>query len=98
HDDIPERAFFMKGTIDDVVREAGGDRDEGGARQQGAAEAREEGQDETRGERQDETRGEGRDEARGEARGGDTDERRTDGERRPEPADRGDSVGARRVE
>jgi F-type H+-transporting ATPase subunit beta len=24
HDDLPERAFFMKGTIDDVVRDAGG--------------------------------------------------------------------------
>src|ERR1700760_2791165 len=27
HDDIPERAFFMKGTIDEVVAEAGGQRD-----------------------------------------------------------------------
>src|SRR4029077_4092291 len=25
HDDLPERAFFMKGTIDDVVKEARGD-------------------------------------------------------------------------
>jgi F-type H+/Na+-transporting ATPase subunit beta len=25
HDDLPERAFFMKGTIDEVVRDAGGD-------------------------------------------------------------------------
>jgi F-type H+-transporting ATPase subunit beta len=25
HDDIPERAFFLKGTIDDVVKAAGGD-------------------------------------------------------------------------
>jgi F-type H+/Na+-transporting ATPase subunit beta len=25
HDDLPERAFFMKGTIDDVVKEAGGE-------------------------------------------------------------------------
>src|SRR5437868_5882377 len=24
HDDLPERAFFLKGTIDDVVKEAGG--------------------------------------------------------------------------
>src|SRR5436309_2246261 len=33
HDDLPERAFFMKGTIDAVVKDAGGqseaDRDEG---------------------------------------------------------------------
>jgi F-type H+-transporting ATPase subunit beta len=28
HDELPERAFFMKGTIDDVVKEAGGDEDE----------------------------------------------------------------------
>ncbi len=28
HDDLPERAFFMKGTIDEVVEEAGGDEDE----------------------------------------------------------------------
>ncbi len=28
HDDLPERAFFMKGTIDEVVQEAGGDEDE----------------------------------------------------------------------
>ncbi len=27
HDDIPERAFFMKGTIDEVVAEAGGQRE-----------------------------------------------------------------------
>jgi F-type H+-transporting ATPase subunit beta len=24
HDDVPERAFFMKGSIDEVVAEAGG--------------------------------------------------------------------------
>jgi F-type H+-transporting ATPase subunit beta len=29
HDDIPERAFLLKGTIDDVVAEAGGAREEG---------------------------------------------------------------------
>jgi F-type H+/Na+-transporting ATPase subunit beta len=27
HDDLPERAFFLKGTIDDVVRDAGGGED-----------------------------------------------------------------------
>jgi F-type H+-transporting ATPase subunit beta len=27
HDDLPERAFFMKGTIEDVVRDAGGSAD-----------------------------------------------------------------------
>jgi F-type H+/Na+-transporting ATPase subunit beta len=29
HDDLPERAFFMKGTIDDVVHDAGGAEDAG---------------------------------------------------------------------
>ncbi len=29
HDDLPERAFFMKGTIDDVVRDARGGSDDG---------------------------------------------------------------------
>jgi F-type H+-transporting ATPase subunit beta len=28
YDDLPERAFFLKGTIDDVVRDAGGGEDE----------------------------------------------------------------------
>jgi F-type H+-transporting ATPase subunit beta len=28
HDDLPERAFFLKGTIDDVVRDAAGGEDE----------------------------------------------------------------------
>jgi F-type H+/Na+-transporting ATPase subunit beta len=27
HDDLPERAFFMKGTIEDVVRDAGGEKE-----------------------------------------------------------------------
>src|SRR6202011_1182580 len=27
HDDVPERAFFMKGPIDDVVKAAGGESD-----------------------------------------------------------------------
>jgi F-type H+-transporting ATPase subunit beta len=40
HDDLPERAFFMKGTIDDVVREAGGEtEDSGGDEDDGDAKA-----------------------------------------------------------
>jgi F-type H+-transporting ATPase subunit beta len=30
YDDLPERAFFLKGTIDDVVRDAGGGEEGGG--------------------------------------------------------------------
>ncbi|HLH66824.1 MAG TPA: F0F1 ATP synthase subunit beta [Solirubrobacteraceae bacterium] len=32
HDDLPERAFFMKGTIDEVVADATGSRERGGER------------------------------------------------------------------
>jgi F-type H+/Na+-transporting ATPase subunit beta len=32
HDDVPESAFFLKGTIDDVVKAARGDKDEGDER------------------------------------------------------------------
>jgi F-type H+-transporting ATPase subunit beta len=39
HDDVPERAFFMKGTIDQVVEEAG--RGEGGRRQESRQEQQE---------------------------------------------------------
>jgi hypothetical protein len=31
YDDLPERAFFLKGTIDDVVRDAGGGEEGAGA-------------------------------------------------------------------
>jgi F-type H+-transporting ATPase subunit beta len=30
HDDLPERAFFLKGSIDQVVQDAGGEKDEDG--------------------------------------------------------------------
>jgi len=62
HDDLPERAFFMKGTIEDVVRDAGGEEEKGrgsdeagpeeGGSEEGGPEARgsEEGGPETRGE------------------------------------------------
>src|ERR1700758_5471392 len=34
HDEIAERAFFMKGTIDDVVRDAGGEQEGGDAKEE----------------------------------------------------------------
>ncbi len=34
HDDLPERAFFLKGTIDDVVRDAGGEKEGGDAEEE----------------------------------------------------------------
>jgi F-type H+-transporting ATPase subunit beta len=44
HDDVPERAFFMKGPIDDVVEDAGGrsaeKEDEGGSSEEEAQESR----------------------------------------------------------
>jgi F-type H+-transporting ATPase subunit beta len=48
HDDLPERAFFMKGTIDDVVQEGG----------KGKAEDEEEGEEGEAEERDEETKGE----------------------------------------
>src|SRR5579884_3513575 len=41
HDDLPERAFFMKGTIEDVVRDAGGEAED----EPEGEEEREEGED-----------------------------------------------------
>ncbi len=37
HDDLPERAFFMKGTIEDVVKDAGGAKDEAEDDEEGEA-------------------------------------------------------------
>jgi F-type H+-transporting ATPase subunit beta len=47
HDDLPERAFFLKGTIDDVVRDARGESaaEEEKSEEAGEAEAVEEAQD-----------------------------------------------------
>ncbi len=42
HDDVPERAFFMKGTIEDVVKEAGTGEEEAGQSEQGDGEGHEE--------------------------------------------------------
>jgi F-type H+-transporting ATPase subunit beta len=39
HDELPERAFFMKGTIDEVVADAGGTPDGGRSRGSGASDA-----------------------------------------------------------
>jgi hypothetical protein len=39
HDDLPERAFFMKGTIEDVVRDAGGASEENSKEESGDSEA-----------------------------------------------------------
>jgi F-type H+-transporting ATPase subunit beta len=53
HDDIPERAFFLKGTIDDVVRDAQGEQEEdtkAEEQSQGEGEGEAEGQSEGEGE------------------------------------------------
>jgi F-type H+/Na+-transporting ATPase subunit beta len=52
HDDIPERAFFLKGTIDDVVRDAQGEQEED-------TKAEEQGQSEGEGEQEGQSEGEG---------------------------------------
>jgi F-type H+/Na+-transporting ATPase subunit beta len=48
HDDLPERAFFLKGTIDDVVRDASGEEAEESKAEESKAE--EQGQNEGEGE------------------------------------------------
>jgi F-type H+/Na+-transporting ATPase subunit beta len=71
HDDLPERAFFMKGTIDEVVKEAGSGEEEG-------EESDRDEKGEERQERESEARGEGGDDSDGkddnEDRGGDGDD------------------------
>jgi F-type H+-transporting ATPase subunit beta len=57
HDDLPERAFFMKGTIDDVVRDAGGGEDEEEKDDKGSQEGSEE--EQPKGEGEDRERSEG---------------------------------------
>src|SRR5436305_676975 len=52
HDDLPERAFFMKGTIETVVEESGSEKEEDEARGKGSEE-------ESRDEERDQPRGEG---------------------------------------
>jgi F-type H+-transporting ATPase subunit beta len=59
HDDIPERAFFLKGTIDDVVRDARGEQEEDTKAEEqsqsegeGEAEGQSEGEGESSGEQQ----------------------------------------------
>jgi hypothetical protein len=67
HDDLPERAFFMKGTIDQVVEDAGRDEGRGarGGREGAEGEETEEPQGKEDGapeaEQEDATRSEGED-------------------------------------
>jgi F-type H+/Na+-transporting ATPase subunit beta len=63
HDDLPERAFFMKGTIDDVVSEAG----------EGEEEEKKDGEESEEGEGE-EARGESEEKTRDEAEEGEKDE------------------------
>ena len=60
YDDLPERAFFLKGTIDDVVRDAGGG-EEGGGEEDGGDEESKEGS----GDSKDEPKASGGDDSEG---------------------------------
>ena len=55
HDDIPERAFYMKGTIDEVIEAARGDSDDSGDGDSGDGDSG----DSENGESEDSERGEG---------------------------------------
>ncbi len=57
HDDLPERAFFLKGTIDDVVRDAGGEQEGGDAKEESKDESGN-GERESNGESDGEPKGE----------------------------------------
>jgi F-type H+/Na+-transporting ATPase subunit beta len=58
HDDLPERAFFMKGTIDEVIADAGGEREEESDEESSEGE-----RDESSGDERDESSGDERDES-----------------------------------
>ncbi len=59
HDDVPERAFFMKGSIDQVVAEAGGAKDKDKAKDKAEDDGSEDSSDETGAESPDDTSSEG---------------------------------------
>ncbi len=67
HDDLPERAFFLKGTIDDVLKDAGqGEDDE--EKEDGQDDTKSEGSDDTKSEGSDDTKSEGGDDTKSEGR------------------------------
>jgi F-type H+-transporting ATPase subunit beta len=74
HDDLPERAFFMKGTIEDVLKDAGkggdqedeGESDEEGDRAEGAEEPKGEGEEKESEESSEESDGESSEEPKDE--------------------------------
>src|SRR5205085_12673534 len=68
HDDLPERAFFMKGTIDQVVEEAGGEKDE-------EEESGEEGSDEEKSKKESKSEDEDSDEKESEDEDEDSEEK-----------------------
>jgi F-type H+-transporting ATPase subunit beta len=72
HDDLPERAFFMKGTIDEVVKDAGQAREEESEEESGEGESGE-GSGEDEGQGSDKEKGRGSDEK---GRGSDKEEGR----------------------
>jgi F-type H+-transporting ATPase subunit beta len=69
HDDLPERAFFMKGTIDEVVADAKGESKDDDGDSEKSDEKSEEKSGETTSEKSDETSGEKSDETSGEKSG-----------------------------
>ena len=69
HDDLPERAFFLKGTIDDVVRDAGGEKEGGDAEEESKDESGK-GERESNGKSDGEPKGESDAESDGDSDGG----------------------------
>ncbi len=67
HDSLPERAFFMKGTIDQVVEEAGGAEEESEEESEKESEGRSE--EESEGKSEDESEGKSESESEGKSEG-----------------------------
>jgi hypothetical protein len=85
HDDLPERAFFMKGTIDQVVEEEGGEKEEEGEDSEEKEESEE--KDETRSEGEDDSDEEEKDDEKDEDKEKDEEEDRDDSEDKEDDED-----------
>jgi F-type H+-transporting ATPase subunit beta len=69
HDELPERAFFMKGTIDQVVEEAGEESSDKEDEESDEEESKSEGEDEeSKSESEDESKSEGKDDSKSEGK------------------------------
>jgi F-type H+/Na+-transporting ATPase subunit beta len=94
HDDLPERAFYMKGTIDQVTEEAKGGGKKGKKDEEGEEEdTKAEGEDESEGEEESKDEESKEDESGDEESGDDKSGEDEDGEDEQDDGDGGDDAG-----